>query len=57
MSSEIMEAEAAPSAESEARGELEQRLEAARLGGGPERIARQHSAGKLTARDAFGTAP
>ncbi len=33
------------------RRELEQRREAARLGGGPERIERQHRAGKLTARE------
>jgi propionyl-CoA carboxylase beta subunit len=31
--------------------ELEDRLLAARLGGGPERIERQHSSGKLTARE------
>ncbi|HED04838.1 MAG TPA: acyl-CoA carboxylase subunit beta [Candidatus Fraserbacteria bacterium] len=33
------------------RRELEQRREAARLGGGPERIERQHRTGKLTARE------
>ena len=33
------------------REELEERLEAARLGGGRERIERQHAAGKLTARE------
>src|ERR1700688_3005029 len=32
-------------------GELESRLAAAALGGGAERIARQHAAGKLTARE------
>jgi propionyl-CoA carboxylase beta chain len=31
--------------------ELDRRLEAARLGGGAERIAKQHAAGKLTARE------
>jgi propionyl-CoA carboxylase beta chain len=31
--------------------ELERRLEAARAGGGKERISRQHDAGKLTARE------
>ena len=31
--------------------ELNKRLEAARQGGGPERIVRQHAAGKLTARE------
>src|SRR6202165_5573524 len=31
--------------------ELESRLAAAARGGGPERIARQHAAGKLTARE------
>ncbi len=31
--------------------ELERRLEAARQGGGPERVERQHAAGKLTARE------
>ncbi len=31
--------------------ELQRRLEAARLGGGEERIERQHSSGKLTARE------
>jgi len=35
----------------DSRTELDQRLEAARQGGGPERIARQHAAGKLTARE------
>ena len=30
---------------------LEQKLEAARQGGGLERIERQHAAGKLTARE------
>jgi len=34
-----------------ARPELDRRLEASRLGGGEERIARQHAAGKLTARE------
>ncbi len=34
-----------------AADELARRLEAARLGGGPERIERQHAAGKLTARE------
>ena len=33
------------------RAELERRLEQARLGGGPERIERQHASGKLTARE------
>ncbi len=53
MSRQSTEAGSAPNAstEGEARSELEQRLEAARLGGGPERIERQHSAGKLTARE------
>ncbi|HEV8628681.1 MAG TPA: acyl-CoA carboxylase subunit beta [Thermoanaerobaculia bacterium] len=32
-------------------GELERRLAAARQGGGAERVARQHEAGKLTARE------
>src|SRR5258708_36673263 len=32
-------------------GELESRLAAAARGGGAERIARQHAAGKLTARE------
>src|ERR1700688_3083005 len=32
-------------------GELESRLAAAALGGGAERIARQHARGKLTARE------
>jgi len=46
----------APAAEpEEARpprlAELARRLEAAELGGGPERIERQHEAGKLTARE------
>ena len=31
--------------------ELAERREKARMGGGPERIARQHDAGKLTARE------
>ena len=31
--------------------ELERRLEAARQGGGAERVAKQHEAGKLTARE------
>lgn len=31
--------------------ELAHRLEASRLGGGPERIAKQHESGKLTARE------
>ena len=31
--------------------ELQARRERAKLGGGPERIARQHQAGKLTARE------
>lgn len=31
--------------------ELAHRLEASRLGGGAERIAKQHEAGKLTARE------
>jgi propionyl-CoA carboxylase beta chain len=35
----------------EAASELQQRLRAAALGGGAERIARQHEAGKLTARE------
>jgi propionyl-CoA carboxylase beta chain len=33
------------------RAELTERLSAARLGGGPERVERQHAAGKLTARE------
>ena len=41
----------APTAEKKAIAELERRLEAARMGGGPERIARQHKAGKLAARE------
>ena len=31
--------------------ELDERLEAARKGGGEERLERQHKAGKLTARE------
>jgi acetyl-CoA carboxylase carboxyltransferase component len=31
--------------------DLEERRERARAGGGPEKIARQHEAGKLTARE------
>ena len=34
-----------------AKQELDRRLEVARLGGGAERIERQHAAGKLTARE------
>lgn len=37
--------------ENAALQELETRLEAARLGGGADRIERQHAAGKLTARE------
>ena len=37
--------------ETPARRELAERLQAARLGGGSERIERQHGAGKLTARE------
>jgi len=37
--------------DSPARRELAERLRAARLGGGAERIERQHGAGKLTARE------
>ncbi len=40
-----------PSRREEKLHELERRREAARQGGGPERIARQHEAGKLTARE------
>jgi len=42
---------ASPPAEHQAMEELESRLRAARLGGGKERIERQHEAGKLTARE------
>jgi propionyl-CoA carboxylase beta chain len=37
--------------ETPARRELAERLQAAKLGGGQERIERQHDAGKLTARE------
>ncbi len=40
-----------PSVERARLEELERRRQAARLGGGPERIERQHAAGKLTARE------
>ncbi len=34
-----------------ATGELARRLQAARAGGGAERVQKQHAAGKLTARE------
>src|SRR6185503_9992899 len=34
-----------------AAGELQRRLDAARAGGGEERVAKQHAEGKLTARE------
>ena len=40
-----------PDPESSEMSELERRLSAARAGGGPARVERQHSAGKLTARE------
>ncbi len=46
-----VETPTAPAAERKVLRELERRIEAARLGGGPERIERQHTAGKLTARE------
>ncbi len=50
-SAEVSEAAATASTEDEVLDELEQRLEAARQGGGTARIERQHAAGKLTARE------
>ncbi len=47
----MSETETATVAEREVMRELERRLEASRRGGGQERIERQHTAGKLTARE------
>jgi propionyl-CoA carboxylase beta subunit len=46
-----MKEEAEPEEVSPKIRELRERLRAARLGGGPERIERQHRSGKLTARE------
>jgi len=46
-----MSQEPKESARDERVSELEERSRLARLGGGPERIERQHGAGKLTARE------
>ncbi|MEE8524688.1 MAG: carboxyl transferase domain-containing protein, partial [Thermoanaerobaculia bacterium] len=47
----MSQAETAAAAERKVMRELERRLEAARQGGGKERIERQHAGGKLTARE------
>ena len=41
----------APPVQRDPSEELRQRLEAAQAGGGPQRVERQHSSGKLTARE------
>ena len=40
----------------EANKELDRRREKALLGGGPNRIEKQHASGKLTARERIGRA-